>query len=258
MKTPAAVAPYLDMLLTHHPFLEMRKVALLRLFSHASVTYHAAGETLLAADSPVNECWVVLSGRVRAEHSGDDEHAGLELTEGEMFPLAALFTERSARYRYYAEDEVFALRIAASDFRSTAEHSLVLADFCDQQVSFLLGRSRRALQASYAAEEGAAQSLPRTLSSLIRRQPVCVTADTSIRDGLLQMQAAAVGSMVIVDAARHPLAIVTERDIIPRVVLGGRSINELYHTWGFEFKLHSSILPRSCSTLLFSTNMFDA
>ena len=226
MKTPAAVAPYLDMLVTHHPFLEMREAALLRLFSHARVTYHATGETLLAADSPVNECWVVLSGRVRAERSGDDEHSGLELTEGEMFPLAALLTERSAGCRYYAEDEVFALRIAASDFRSAAQHSLVLADFCDQQVSFLLERSRRALQASYAAEEGAAQSLPRTLTSLIRRQPVCVTADVSIRDGLLQMQAAAVGSMVIVDAAKHPLAILTERDIIPRVVLGGRSIDD--------------------------------
>ena len=225
MKTPAAVAPYLDMLVTHHPFLEMRKAALLRLLTHARVTYHAAEETLLAAGSPVNECWVVLSGRVRAARAGDDQHSGLELTAGEMFPLGALLTERSSGSRYYAEDEVFALRIAASDFRSATQHSPVLAAFCDQQMSFLLERSRKALQASYVVEESAGQQLPRALSSLIRRAPLSVTANISVRDALQQMQAAAVGSVVVVDGAELPIAILTERDIIPRVVLGNRSID---------------------------------
>lgn len=225
MKPSAAVAPYLDTLIKYEPFSEMGEDALARLFANARVSYHAHGETLIAPGADVTECWLVLQGRVRGERTSDSTMSALELTTGEMFPVGAVLTGRPAISRFYAEDELFALRIPSRDFAEATRHSAVLSDFCDRRLTFLLERSRRALQASYVAHESAEQQLPKPLSSLIRRAPLSVTAGVSIRDALMRMQDAAVGSIIIVDDARKPVAIMTERDIIPRVVLAGQSVD---------------------------------
>ena len=83
MKPSAAVAPYLDTLVKYEPFSEMGDDALARLLANARVSYHAHGETLIAADTRVNECWMVLQGRVRGERNADSTMAALELTTGE-------------------------------------------------------------------------------------------------------------------------------------------------------------------------------
>lgn len=225
MKPSAAVAPYLDTLVRYAPFSEMGEDALARLLANARVSYHAHGETLIAAGAAVSECWMVLQGQVRGERSGDSAFAALELTTGEVFPVGALLTGRPAISRFYAEEELFALRVPAADFVAATQHCAVLADFCDRRLTFLLERSRRALQASYLAHESTDQQLPKPLSALVRRTPLSVTRDVPIREALKRMQDAAVGSIVIVDGAQKPIAIVTERDIIPRVVLADTSID---------------------------------
>lgn len=219
MKPSPAVAPYIDTLTRSEPFAEMSPDELARLLANASVSYHAPGETLLALGQIATECWVVLQGQVRGEREPDTGIAALELHAGEMFPVGAVLTGRAVVSRFFAQDEVFALHIPAADFVAATEQSAVLADFCDRRMSFLLERSRRALQNSYVANQSAEQHLPKPLSSLLRRAPLCVSPDSSIRSALTQMQEAAVGSVVVVDGAGQPLGIVTERDIIPRVVL---------------------------------------
>lgn len=224
MKPSPAVAPYIDTLTLSEPFSEMRGDELARLLANASVSYHPPGETLLALGQTASECWVVLQGRVRGERDPESGVAVLELHTGEMFPVGAVLTGRSVVSRFFAEDEVFALHIPAADFIAATRHSAVLADFCDRRISFLLERSRRALQSSYVANQSAEQHLPKPLSSLVRRAPLCVSPQTSIKSALTQMQDAAVGSVVVVDVGGKPLGIVTERDIVPRVVLAAIDI----------------------------------
>ena len=72
--------------------------------------------------------------------------SALELTAGEMFPVGALLTSRPTISRFFCEDEAFILRVPAADFVAATRHSAVLADFCDRRLTFLLERSRRALQ----------------------------------------------------------------------------------------------------------------
>lgn len=224
MKPSPAAAPYIDTLIRSEPFAEMSGDELARLLANASVSYHAPGETLLERGQTATECWVVLQGQVRGEREPEAGIAALELHAGEMFPVGAVLTGRSVVSRFFAEDEVFALHIPAVDFIAATRHSAVLADFCDRRVSFLLERSRRALQNSYVSNQSAEQQLPKPLSSLVRRAPLCVSPETSIRSALTQMQDAAVGSVVVVDVAGKPLGIVTERDIVPRVVLAAADI----------------------------------
>jgi CBS domain-containing protein len=226
MSAASALSPYLDQLITHEPFSEMSTSELTALFAHARVSYHPAGDTLVPANTLLDECWVVVQGRVRGERSAGAANGALELTTGEMFPIGALLTARPAISRFFADDEVFALHIPKSDFMHAVAHTPVLSDFCDRRLTFLLERSRRALQSSYAAEHSAEQQLPRTLASLIRRDPLTVAPTATIRETLEAMQAAAVGSMIVIDAARKPIGILTERDIVPRVLLANRAITD--------------------------------
>jgi CBS domain-containing protein len=225
MKPSPAAQPYIDALVTHEPFSEMSPSDLGDLLARARVSYHAPRDTLVEANSRADDCWIVVQGRVRGERPASVATGALELTAGEMFPIGALLTERPVISRFFAEDEVFALRIPAQDFLAVSQRSLVLSDFCDRRLTFLLERSRRALQSSYVTEGSKEQQLPRTLASLIRRAPITVGPDTSVREALQAMQASAVGSVIVIDAERRPIGILTERDVVPRVVLANASID---------------------------------
>jgi CBS domain-containing protein len=221
----SAAAPYLEILVAHEPFSEMTAADREALLANAKASYHAPRETLIAANSRADECWIVVGGRVRGERGDDKSIGALELTVGEMFPIGALLTARPVISHFFAEDEVFALRIPARDFLAAVDRSHALADFCDRRLTYLLERSRRALQASYAAEGSAEQQLPRVLSNLIRQEPITVDKSISIKDALQAMQNRAIGSIVVVDELHKPVAILTERDIIPRVVLANANID---------------------------------
>jgi CBS domain-containing protein len=224
----SAATPYLEILAAHEPFSEMTAADREALLANAKVSYHEPRETLIAANSRAEECWIVVGGRVRGDrgNGGDDKSIGaLELTVGEMFPIGALLTARPVISHFFAEDEVFALRISAKDFLAAVDRSHALADFCDRRLTYLLERSRKALQASYVAEGSSEQQLPRTLSNLIRQEPITVDQSVSIRNTLQTMQLRAIGSMVVIDEARKPIGILTERDIIPRVVLANADID---------------------------------
>ncbi|TAG82232.1 MAG: CBS domain-containing protein [Betaproteobacteria bacterium] len=215
----SAAAPYIEILASHEPFSEMTVAEREALLANARVSYHAPRESLIAANTKVEECWIVASGRVRGERSDDKSVGALELTVGEMFPIGALLTARPVISHFFAEDEVFALRVPAKDFLAAVDRSHALADFCDRRLTYLLERSRRALQASYVAEGSADKQLPRTLSNLLRREPVTADKSTSVKDALLSMQSKAIGSIVVVDSEGKPAGILTERDVIPRIVL---------------------------------------
>lgn len=57
------------------------------------------------------------------------------------------------------------------------------------------------------------------LTALLRRAPVHVLPEASIRDALKRMDAERVGAVVIADQALRPLGVMTLRDMIERVVL---------------------------------------
>lgn len=65
------------------------------------------------------------------------------------------------------------------------------------------------------------------LDGLLRRRPVGVLPDATVRDALRLMAAERVGSVVVVDGeAARPLGVLTQRDVIQRVVLPGGDLDE--------------------------------
>ena len=65
------------------------------------------------------------------------------------------------------------------------------------------------------------------LAGLLRRPPVGVLPDVTVRDALRRMMAERVGSVVVIDdQAARPLGVLTQRDVIERVVLPGGDLEE--------------------------------
>ena len=57
------------------------------------------------------------------------------------------------------------------------------------------------------------------LAKLLRREPVACAPDEKVAQALRRMRELGIGSMIVVDADRVPLGILTLRDVVDRVVL---------------------------------------
>lgn len=60
-------------------------------------------------------------------------------------------------------------------------------------------------------------------SDLCVRQVEVATPETSVRSAAQRMSESGVGSLVVVDALRRPLGIVTDRDLVVRCLAAGRN-----------------------------------
>jgi CBS domain-containing protein len=63
------------------------------------------------------------------------------------------------------------------------------------------------------------------LSTIVRREPISCTPDTSLRQVLEIMHKNGIGSMVAVDERKHPVGIFTLHDVLSRVALPGLSLD---------------------------------
>ena len=74
-------------------------------------------------------------------------------------------------------------------------------------------------QAAAASQVLAEHSFEAPLSTLLGRTPVAVGPDVPVREGLERMRRERVGSVVVTDEEGHPLGILTQHDLLARIVL---------------------------------------
>ena len=202
------------------PFAAMDEDAVLWLVQRLSVAYYSRGETLLApADAPPDALFIVRQGTV--DGAAADGQTVLQLAAGEMFPLGALLAGRGAANRYVAATDTFCYLLPAADFHALLARSREFNDFCTRRIASLLEESQRAVQAEYALALGDDGRFARPLAGLVRREPLTAIAATPLADALAAMAAARVGSVVVVDAERRPVGILTLKDVLGRVTLAG-------------------------------------
>lgn len=82
-------------------------------------------------------------------------------------------------------------------------------------------------RASGRAEARAVLNMYSPLSALVRREPVTVPLEASLREALLAMEQARASALVVADAGtRYPLGIFTRGDLLRRVVLAGEPLDQ--------------------------------
>lgn len=222
-QTPSAslLANLRQELAQHLPFAQMPASDVDYFLSHAQQLYFAPDETLLEpAHGAVTHLFYLRQGAVTGQRALAQHHGGaLEYQAGELFPVSAALVGRAVSATYKASADTFVLALPTAAMHTLAQRSAVFSDFLRQRTAQFLELSRKAVQAAYAAQAAAQQSLDKPLGELVGQPPVTCPPDTSLRHALEQMHAQRVGSMLVTGSTGQPLGILTRYDILGRITL---------------------------------------
>jgi CBS domain-containing protein len=204
----------------HAPFAQMQSSDVQAFVVAAEQVYFAPGETMLApADGPPAHLLCIRQGHVTGRRGNDPVAAGFEYDAGDLFPVGAVMAARPVLATYRAQQDLFCLRLPVNEVHALAARSPVFADFLQRRVLRQLELSRQAMQAAYAAQTLAEQSLETPLGQLALKPPVSVLPATPLAEALATMHERQIGSVLVVDAGGAALGILTRHDILGRVTL---------------------------------------
>jgi len=220
MTSPTIIAGVRQALVAHVPFSRMRDEDLEFVARRAELAYFARDELVVGPDSGVPAaCWIIRQGLVEGRRTGEprESPAAIQLTPGDTFPVGALLADRPVGSEYRAAGDVFCWRLGRADFDELVRRSAVFLDFCRRRMGALLDLSNQALQASYARQATQWRSMASPLGELIRRAPVKVPRETTLRAVFERMEQERVGSVIVGEGE----GIFTRQDVIGRVSLPG-------------------------------------
>jgi CBS domain-containing protein len=202
------------------PFQQMQPDHLDQVVDMVQARRYALGDTILSPDQgPVPHLLVLLEGHVTGQGSGKDAGTGFEFESGDLFPIGAVLDARAVSSIYTAHDDVVCLQLAVADVQALMATSAAFSEFMQGRVRKQLELSRKAMQASYATQALAEQSLESPLGSIAFKTPVSVLPESQLSHALETMHEGRIGSMLVVDADGAALGILTRHDILDRVVL---------------------------------------
>lgn len=231
--TTTSVAPELiaganrDFLRRHAPFDRMEDAALNFLCERAVQVFHPVGNVVLSPEMGApRHVYIVQRGQIQMLPGSASTGAPLlTLGPGECFPISAAALQRPSTTTFVAAEDSYCLRIDTEDFLQLLQLSPVLHLYCTQYLAKLLNQSRLQLQSTVSQRAAEQQTMTTPLGQLIKREPVHVEPGLSTRAALEKMAEARIGCMVVVDDARRPIGILTQSDLLPRVVLAGFDLN---------------------------------
>lgn len=212
-----------DFLKRFTPFNGMEPEALAFLAERAVLAFHAKGSEILTPEMGGPKYFhIVQRGKVQARQSGPStvtDYTAMTLGPGECFPIGALSAQRPSTNVYIAVEASFLYQLPADDFAALMQLSPVFHLFCTRYIASLLNQSRQQLQATFAQRASEQQTMTAPLGQLVKKAPVFVAPETTLRAALEKMSEMRVGCMVVADAERRPVGILTQSDLLPRVVL---------------------------------------
>lgn len=224
----AVTRPVLAFLRRYPPFGGMEDDALRFLASRVSLGYTRKGSAILApADGEPGHFYIIQAGSVSlAPAATYHPEPGGRLGPGECFSVGALLERRPVGSRYEAATDTFCYQLPAADFRALFDRSPRFRAFCTAYLGSLLRESRRLLRmhdASLAAEQ---QTMGRSLRAIVARPAVTCPPEATIGAALRAMKEEAIGSIVIAAPGGKPEGIFTRHDVLERVALSGRGLDE--------------------------------
>jgi CBS domain-containing protein len=250
--TEMLVVACIEFLQAYPPFDRMEAEALRFLAEHVRLAHYPKGALILSSEMGVAPVLYVLQrGKVRVRASGgagNVEFSAITLGPGEAFAIGALMAQRPTSSAYVAREDVFCYELPADDFFTLTQRSTVFSLFCSQYIAGLLKQSQQQLQLQFAQRAAEQKTMNSPLAVIVKREPVSVPAETSIRQVVERMADSHLGSMVIVDAGEQPVGIFTLSDVLKRIVLPGKSLDQPI----------SSVMSASPQTLPLAANAHDA
>jgi CBS domain-containing protein len=214
MGASAELVEVREFLAAHAPFDELPQAELLRVVGEIRIEYFRRGTPLIARGADNHHLFVLRSGAVDVKDRDD------ELVErcdaGTTFGSITLTHGNPSTFEVAAiEDSLAYLLPAETFYRLIRDHPAVARFFSDQRAA----RMRPAVDALSSSTTGDAVLRIRA-AELVRREPVCATASTTIRDAAATMAEQGVSALLIMDDDRLA-GILTDRDLRSRVLAVG-------------------------------------
>ena len=226
----ALAAAALAFLRRFPPFDETEEDAMQFVAARLSLGYYPKDSLILSpgAQAPAF-LYIIQRGLVEVRlgpEGGRPAQTIAQLGAGECFSVGALLGKRPVGPAYAASSDVFCYQLPADDFQSLLARSARFRDFSTHYLTSLLRDSRRLLRMHASAYAGEETLASRSLRSLVRREPVRCTPETSIEDALGAMHQAQVGSILVVGESGALAGILTRHDVLERIALARRDLSE--------------------------------
>jgi len=213
MSISPELSEIVDFLKQHAPFDRLRLALLVDAARQMEIIYRRKGEVLLAIGAANTALAVIRRGAVEVHDA--QNRLVIHLAEGESYGLPSLLTGNPVRNRVSMIEDGLIYLLPVAEFRT-----LCAADpnFDQFYVRTLEERLRGA-----AADHAANPMMAAPVGNLMRRPPVIMAPDASIRDTARCMAAHNVSSILIGNATQI-LGIVTDRDLRNRVLAVGHDL----------------------------------
>ena len=219
------IRTHLDFLRRHAPFDRMEPEALRFLGERMSTGFYPAeSEILVPEDGPPRFFYIVYRGKVQARQAGAvsvTEYSTLTLGPGEGFPIGAISAGRPSTNSHVAVEDTYCFQLPAADFLRLQELSPSFQIFCTRYIASLMSQSREQLQAHFSQRAAEQQTMTTSLANLVKKAPVYVSPTLPTRAALEKMAEASVGCMAVADDDGKPVGVLTQSDILKRIVLTG-------------------------------------
>lgn len=223
MNTP----PPSDTLRRYPPFDRFEPEALSFLDSQLKPVTFTANSVLISPDQgEPHAMFIITQGRVLASEAGATSETRLTLSVGECFPIGALSGYRASTNIYTAATETEAYELPAASFHKLMVVSPEFSRYCGDYLATLVNQSRQQLQAYLSQQASEQQSLSTPLQALIKRAPISVESTASIQRAVEIMGERKVGSIIVVDGDEVPIGLLTQSDVLNRIVLSGISLDK--------------------------------
>lgn len=208
-----------EFLVAHAPFEALPEQVLRELPRKLTTRYYKRDTEILGAGTNSDEMFIVRSGAVEVR----DPNGGLvdRHDTGRCFGWKALLSDGAVPFTFTAIEDSLVLVMPGDVFRELSTTQPMWSVFFQHSLSQTM---RLALQSVHTAERGTAV-LKTTVGDLIRRAPVSVTPDTTIRAAAQVMRDERISSLLVM-AENRLVGIMTDRDLRSRVVAEGRDIDQ--------------------------------
>ena len=214
MALDVELAEIRDFLLAHPPFESMAPGAVERLVRRLRVEYFRRGTAIMVPGRDNLHLFIVRSGAVDMHDA-----VGTLVDRGEVgtcFGSTTLLGGNPSTFSVVAIEDTLALVMDAATFAELCSNAPGFEEFFDSQ------RARRmagAVALQQASSSGSAVLTTR-LRDMVKREPVTVGLDATIRQAAAVMAEAGISSLLVMDGERLA-GIVTDRDLRNRVLAVG-------------------------------------
>ncbi len=201
------------------------------LVEDVSIEYYPKGFRILAQNGPPTEYLrIVKKGAVKVYVQSDE---GEDLTidfrsEGELFGYISLISSDRSRANVVAIEDTLCYLIPRERIISLIETNPELNQYFLKSffINFIDKTYEETKKRFSIIGEGERLLFTTPVGEIVRRSPVTVPHDTTIRQAARIMTQEQISSVIVTDRDGVPTGIVTDRDLRTKVVARGRDIEE--------------------------------